>query len=196
MTDITDVLKRPTYSSFVNANDSVGALAALLANGTVPPDSELWHWNGIINALALGAISGTNSLTPNQVSVCRDTLSKMPNGYLTLDALLTAGCALDDPIFQATVTSMEVTEPPEAAAILTAIAAIGQPKQVPQWQIEGLAVAPTLDTVTAAMALIPGQRIHNTLVTAWTRTSNAESNNQFLTVADAVAFFTQAALGG
>ena len=158
MPTLIEVLNRPAYVQFVNNNDFNGALAALTANTVVQPDSALWHWNGVIAALkqGVGVQSDVNAIGPNGLSLavvatCRDILAQMPNGYLTLDALLTAGCQLSDTGFQTQVQVMEVTEPPEAKLILDAILAIGQEKTFPQWELEGLAQAPILQDVTTAL---------------------------------------------
>jgi len=125
-------------------------LTTLTATITGTPDQDLWHWDGVINAIAAG-VPG-NGLTLQQAATARDILSTMPVGYLTLDALLSTGCQLSSPLFIGTVQAMEVAEPPTAVLVLNAILAIGAAPQNPQWKLSGLSVAPTSDTITAALA--------------------------------------------
>lgn len=175
MSALRTVLTRTEFGALSDAD----ALALLLSTISGPVDESLWHWDGVIPALTMQAVAadppgdGVTRLTVQQAATCRDILSKMPSGYLTLDALLINGVQLSSPLFQDQVIAMETVEPPDAVLVLNAILALGVPASLPYWQNAGLSEAPVLSDVAAARAAIAAQADMDRAVAAWTTVSNA-----------------------
>lgn len=161
---LDEALQRPEFQSI----DGDATLALFQAIITVPnPDQSLWHWNGVIGALGIGATTnpdqngiGANGLSVADVSTARDTLSQMTRGYLTLDGLLTTGCQITSPLFLGTLQAMEIKEPPEAIPILNAILALGGPTVGPAWQLTySMGAEPTLNEIKIAREAIRQRNI-------------------------------------
>ena len=112
MVQLIDVLQLPQFTGLTDVQAK--ALGDTLIAGT--PDQQVYHWDGVLQALALGYPG--NGLTQTQIATAVDILSTMPTGFLTLNSMFNTGCVISSPIFIGTVRAMEVAEPPAAVAIL------------------------------------------------------------------------------
>ena len=148
MVQLIDILRLPQFVGLTDVQAK--ALGDTLVDGV--PDQQVYHWDGVLEALALGYPN--NGLTQIQIATAVDILSTMPVGFKTLDAMFSTGCIISSSIFIGTVKAMEVAEPPSAVQILEAILAIGATPQITTWASLGLTIVPILSDITTTMQMI------------------------------------------
>jgi len=177
-------LQDARFAPFVASNDAAGALDFGNQDGLSIVNSQLQTVAAIVKAIG-----------PDKTRIVLATMKAAGQVDPLVDGFYIKLCAMgqefDDPQWQQAIDQMAASANWDQNTITIPLKQMGIKRQT-IWQNLGVDLIPTVDDVALAITKIPGLRVHNKLVAAWTSTSNADATGQFTTIEEAIAFFTSA----